>query len=223
MNLKTWALAISLCLALGLAHEANAQTAPPEKVLRYAFPVAETGFDPAQTSDLYSAIASANMFDAPYKYDYLARPVKVVPNLAEALPEVSADFRTFTFHFKKGLYFADDPAFKGKKREVVATDFIYSFKRFFDPVNKSPQFSSLDEEGVLGMAELRKRAEATGKFDYDSDVEGLKALDRYTVQVRLSAPRPRFTNNLADPSTTGIMAREVVEFYGNDKIMEHPV
>ena len=43
------ALATSLALACGVA-EAQA----PKKVLRYAFPVAETGFDPAQISDLYS-------------------------------------------------------------------------------------------------------------------------------------------------------------------------
>ncbi|NBX90140.1 MAG: hypothetical protein EBQ86_08620 [Betaproteobacteria bacterium] len=42
----------------------SAQTKPPEKVLRYAFEVAETGFDPAQLSDAYSRIATENMFDA---------------------------------------------------------------------------------------------------------------------------------------------------------------
>ncbi|MES3004247.1 MAG: ABC transporter substrate-binding protein [Pseudomonadota bacterium] len=223
MTPRNWASAISLCLAaLGTAHPANAQTPPPEKVFRYAFQVAETGFDPAQISDLYSAMACANMFDAPYKYDYLARPAKVRPNLAEAMPEISPDFRSYTFRLRKGIYFADDPAFKGQKREVTAADFVYSFKRFFDPVNKSPNFSSLVEEGVIGLDALRKKAEASGKFDYDTEVEGLRALDRYTVQIKLAEPRPRFTNLLADPTSTAFIAREVVEFYG-DKIMEHPV
>jgi ABC-type transport system substrate-binding protein len=223
MNPRTWARAISLCLALlGAAHPASAQNTP-EKVFRYAFPVAETGFDPAQISDLYSAIILANIFDGPYKYDYLARPAKVKPNLAEAMPQVSPDFRTWTFRLKKGIYFADDPAFKGRKREVTAADFVYTVKRYFDPVNRSPNYSSLQEEGILGLDDLRKEAEEGGKFNYDREVDGLKALDRYTVQIKLKESRPRFINDLADPTTMGIMAREVVEFYGNDKIMEHPV
>jgi ABC-type transport system substrate-binding protein len=225
MKLKTWAKAISLSLVL-LApvalHPLGALAASPEKVFRYAFPVAETGFDPAQINDLYSAAVIAHILDAPYEYDYLARPAKIRPNLAEALPEASADFRTFTFRLKPGIFFADDPAFGGRKREVVAADVVYSFKRFLDPKNKSPKASSFLEEGVLGLDQLRKRSEASGQFDYDTEIEGLRALDRYTVQIKLAEPRPRFMYAFADPATLGIVAREVIEKYG-DAIMEHPV
>ncbi|MBC5764335.1 ABC transporter substrate-binding protein [Ramlibacter albus] len=226
MKTRTWAQAISLCLAMGAAYPTGAQapspTPAPEKVLRYAFQVSETGFDPAQTNDLYSAYVIAHVLEAPYEYDYLARPAKVVPNLAEALPEASADFRTFTFRLRPGIYFNDDPAFGGKRREVTAADVVYSWKRFYDPKNKSPKFTSMAEEKVLGMDEIRKKAEASGKFDYDTEVDGIRALDKYTVQFKLAEPRPRFIYNLADPAHLGLMAREVVEKYG-DKIMEHPV
>jgi ABC-type transport system substrate-binding protein len=227
MNPRTWAPAIGLCLAvLSVPFPGGAQTSDksgtPEKILRYSFPVAETGFDPAQITDLYSAVIVSNIFEAPYEYDYLARPAKVRPNLAEAMPEVSADFRTFTFRLRKGIHFADDPAFGGRKREVTAQDFVYSVKRFYDPKNKSPRLSGLVEEGILGLDELRRKAEATGRFDYDSEVEGLRALDRYTVQIKLAETRPRFILGLADPGTLCIVAREVVEKYG-EQIMEHPV
>ncbi len=223
MNLKTWAPAISLCLALGAPHPGAAQgPAPTEKVFRYAFPVAETGFDPAQLSDLYSRIITANMFDGLYGYDYLARPVKVKPVLAQALPEVSADFKTYTIRLRRGIFFADDPAFGGKKREVTAQDVVYTYKRIYDPVTKSPSLSSLEEEKILGLGEVRKKAQATAEFDYDSEVEGLRALDRYTVQFRLGEPRPRFLQTMADPGILGIVAREVVEKYG-EEIMAHPV
>ena len=69
--------------------------AAAEKVLRYAFEVAESGFDPGQVKDLYSSTVMAHIFDAPYTLDYLARPYKVKPNTAVAMPEVSADGRTF--------------------------------------------------------------------------------------------------------------------------------
>ena len=224
MKTRHWALAISLCLALGAtAPTAAPSTAnPPEKVLRYAFPIAETGMDPPQLSDLYSRILTANIFDALYGYEYLARPVRVTPVLADGMPEVSADFRTYTVKVRRGILFADDPAFGGKKRELTAHDVVYSIKRVYDPKTKSPQISSLDEEKILGLTELRKHAEASGKFDYEREAEGLKALDRYTVQFKLGAPRPRFLNTLADPGVMGVVAREVVEKYGAE-IMEHPV
>lgn len=224
MKKSHWALATSLCLAFGATAPVVAQTPQqqPEKVLRYSFPVAETGFDPAQITDLYSAIVCANIFEAPYEYDYLARPAKVRPNLAEAMPEVSADFRTFTFRLRKGIFFAADPVFGGRQREVTAQDFVYTIKRFYDPRNKSPRLAGIAEDNILGLNELRKKAEAGGKFDYDTEVEGLRALDRYTVQIKLGETRPRFVFGLADPGVFGIVAREVVEHYG-DRIMEHPV
>lgn len=193
---------------------------PPQKVLRIPFVAAETGFDYAQVSDLYSNIAISHIFDSLYDYDHLARPFKIKPATAVAMPEVSADFRTYTVRLKPGTYFADDPAFKGKKRELVAADYVYSVKRFFDPKVKSPHYSSMVDEGIVGLDEQRQAAIKDKKpFDYDREVEGLRALDRYTLQFKLAEPRPRFIYAL-----TGFvaMAREVAEAYG-DAIAEHPV
>ncbi len=207
---------------------AQAQPASGQKVLRYAFRVAETGFDPAQISDLYSRTIAANIFDAPLQVAFLARPVRNRPNTAAALPEVSADFKTFTFTIKRGIYFADDPAFNGPdgrpgRRELVAQDYVYSIKRHYDPRWKSPSLYAFENVKVLGLSELRQQALKDGKaFDYDREVEGLRALDRYTFQIKLAAPAPRFADLLNDGSVVGAVAREVVEFYG-DKIMEHPV
>ena len=85
-----------LCLGfLHISAMSAAATAAPEdpaarKVFRYAFLVAETGFDPAQISDTYSLTVTPHIFEALYSYDYLARPVKVKPLTAAAMPEVSA-------------------------------------------------------------------------------------------------------------------------------------
>ncbi|HEU0200056.1 MAG TPA: ABC transporter substrate-binding protein [Burkholderiaceae bacterium] len=195
----------------------------PPKVLRYAFRIAETGFDPAQISDYYSRTIAANIFDAPLEYDYLPRPVQVQPNTAAALPEISPDYKTLTVRIRPGIYFDDDPAFNGRKRELTAHDYVYSFKRHFDPRWKSPTLYVLENAKVLGLAELRREAlERKQPFDYDREVPGLRALDRYTFQIRFAEPQPRFYFQLADPSVFGAIAREVVEAYG-DKIMEKPV
>jgi ABC-type transport system substrate-binding protein len=204
----------------GVAHAQPAVSA--KKVFRYALNAAETGFDPAQISDLYSRTLARNIFDAPLTYDYLARPAKLRPNVAVALPEVSDDHRTFTIRLRPGIYFQDDPAFKGAKRELVAQDFVYAWKRIFDPRWKSPAYSGIAPSEILGTEELRKEALKTGRFDYDREIEGLRALDRYTFQVRLGKSDPRFVYNFSDPSQLGATAREVVEFYDKD-IMAHPV
>ena len=212
-----------VCLAISATTPLYAQTKPAEKVLRYGFEIAETGFDPIQLSDMYSRIATGAMFDALYSYDFLARPVKVKPNTAAGMPEISDDFRTFTVKIKPGIYFADDPAFGGKKRELTAQDYVYSYKRAFDPKNKSPVVSDLTELKLLGLDALRLAAEKPGaKFDYDKEVEGLRALDRYTIRFKVQEARPRLIHLLADSGSYGAVAREVVEKYG-DKIMEHPV
>lgn len=202
----------------------GADSKPQEKVLRYAFEIAETGFDPAQISDAYSRTVTENVFDALYRYDYLARPAKVVPNVAQGMPIASDDFKTFTVKVRPGIYFADDPAFGGKKRELTAQDFVFTYKRIFDPKTKSQIYSDLEEAKIIGMDALRREAEKPGaSFNYDTEVEGLRALDRYTLQFRIGDPQPRFIYKyLADSGSYGVVAREVVEKYG-DKIMEHPV
>ena len=121
MTARLAAFAAALSLAAGLAVPAHAQP-DPAKVLRAVFPVAETGFDPQAAGDIYSNSINRVIFDTLYKYDYLARPYKLVPNTAEALPEVSDGGRTWTIRVKPGIFFADDPVFKGKNSELKAAD-----------------------------------------------------------------------------------------------------
>ncbi len=218
----THRLLLALAAGLALACSSVPARAAP-KVLRYAFPIAETGFDPAQISDLYSRTVAANIFETPLTFDYLARPAKLKPQTAAALPEVSDDSRRFVLRIRPGIYFADDPAFKGVRRELTAADYVYSLKRHYDPVNKSPNLSLLENAGILGLSELRRQAIADKQaFAYDTEVEGLRALDRYTFEVRLAAPAPRFLYVLTDAGAMGAVAREVIEAYPG-KAMEHPV
>ena len=212
-----------LCAVLLPALAQTTPAAAPKKVLRYAFEVAETGLDPAKVSDTYSRTLTPHIFEALYKYDHLARPVKLKPLTADGMPEHSADFRVWTVKIRPGIYFAADPAFKGKQRELVAQDYVYSFKRFADPATKSPVWTGLEADGLIGLADLRKAALATKKpFDYDREIEGVRALDRFTLRFTLAEPRPRFHNGLAGSDLFGAVAREVVEFYG-EKIDAHPV
>ena len=159
-RLLAWA-GLLAALAAPPAALAAGETAPvahAEHVLRYAFPVAETGFDPAKISDLYSRTITGQIFEALFHYDHLARPARVRPLTAAAAPEVSDDFKRYTFQIRPGILFADDPAFKGARRELVAQDYVYTLQRFADPATKSPAWSEIEELGLLGLAEQRKRA-----------------------------------------------------------------
>ncbi|MFX1681685.1 ABC transporter substrate-binding protein [Mitsuaria sp. CC2] len=208
--------------AAGDAPVNTAATAPAPKVLRYAIRVAETGFDPVQVTDLYSRNITAAIFDAPLRYSYLGRPYRLEPNITDGMPEVSDDFKRFVFKIKPGIYFNDDPAFKGRKRELVADDLVYTVKRHYDPRNKSGHLYRLEGAKILGLSEVRAEAlKNKTPFDYARPVDGVRALDRYTVEIRVANSDPRFLMHFADPMV-GLMAREVVEFYG-DRIMEHPV
>ncbi len=193
------------------------------RVLRYAILAAETSFDPAQINDNTSRTITSHIFEALYTYDHLARPPRLVPVVADGEPVAEDSFRRWTFKVRPGIVFADDPAFKGQQRELVAADFLYSIKRFADPLLKSPLWASVENFKVLGLAEVRKEAlDKKAKFDYERPVEGMKLLDRYTFQLQLAEPRPRFKENMAVPDLFGAVAREACEAYG-DKIGEHPV
>ncbi|HUG23003.1 MAG TPA: ABC transporter substrate-binding protein [Albitalea sp.] len=213
-------------LLVGAALGAWAQAesaAPAAKVLRYSFRIAETGFDPAQISDLYSRTIAANIFEAPLQFEFLARPFRYRANTLAELPKVSPDFKTFTFRVKPNIHFADDPAFNGKKRELVAADYVYSWKRHYDPRWKSQNLYILENAKILGLSELRQELMAAKKpFDYDREVEGLRVIDKYTFELKTAEPNPRLLLNFTDGSAFGAVAREVVEAYG-DRIMEHPV
>jgi ABC-type transport system substrate-binding protein len=194
-----------------------------EKVLRYAFRVAETSFDPAAVDDLYSRIVTAHVFEALYRYDPLARPIKIRPLVAADLPLIENDFRRWTIRLQPGIFFQDDPVFGGRPREVVAQDFVYAFKRHADAACKSPNWGFLNQYGLLGLEAERQRAiDGKRPFDYDAHVDGVQALDRYTIRFELAASRPRFLELLAGSDLWGAVAREVVEHYG-DNIGAHPV
>ncbi|TMH67292.1 MAG: heme-binding protein, partial [Betaproteobacteria bacterium] len=177
------------------------------KTLRVVFPIAETGFDPAPVGDIYSQYVNRAIFDALYRYDYLARPYKIVPNTATALPEISSDGKTWTFKIKPGIYFADDPAFKGKKRELTAADYVYSWKRIIDPKMRSNNIQVFDGK-IVGADPVVSAAKENGKFDYDAPMEGLQTIDRYTIRLKLNFPSYELMADLTT-SPTAAVAREV--------------
>ena len=84
--------AVALFLALGVHAEMVLHD------VRYDF----KGFDPVDSGDVESAYQVSRVYEGLLEYDYLPRPYRVIPRLAEALPEVSADGLTYTFKLRNG-------------------------------------------------------------------------------------------------------------------------
>jgi ABC-type transport system substrate-binding protein len=192
------------------------------KVLRVALPFADGGYDP-QAADFFSNAVTRVIFDPLYTYDHLARPMMLVPNTAVALPEISPDGKTWTIRIKPGIYFADDPAFKGRRRELVAEDYVFAWKRVLDPRVRSTEFQVFDGRFV-GAESVLAKARVSGKLDYDAPIEGLQTIDRYTLQLKLNFADTELLSNLTIPASAAV-SREVVEAYGDAStwVMANPV
>ncbi|GAB2858694.1 ABC transporter substrate-binding protein [Pseudoduganella ginsengisoli] len=188
--------------------------APHDKVLRTFLSTGETALDPATASDIATLALLENLFDPLLRYEYLARPVKLQPNTLRDMPRLDKDGVTYTFHLRPGIYFTPDPVFKGKRREVTAEDYVYSIKRLYDPVLKSPWLFLFDGK-LAGDAALKKQ------FGYATVIPGLQAVDRYTLRIRLNGPDPNFLFYLAMPATS-VVAHEAAQAYGA-QLGNHPI
>ena len=151
----TLALPVALALGSPIVHAAD-----PAKVLRIASPDI-TSLDPQQGTDVYSTRVTSALFEALYQYDYLASPAKVIPNTAAAMPEIGDGGRTWTIRLQRGIRFADDPAFRGKPRELVAGDYVYALKRWLDPTLRGGGDTALTDL-IAGARAVVDAAKAPG-------------------------------------------------------------
>jgi ABC-type transport system substrate-binding protein len=220
---RACALVAPLVLALALSAAPGARAGDAPRTLRIEFRVAENGFDPQAAYDAFSSQLIDAIYDPPYTYDYFARPVKLVPRTADGLPQITDGGRTYTVRIRPGIYFANDPVFKGKRRELTAEDYLYAIRRHLDPKVRS-YYLYLFENHLLGLDEVLAQARKRGALDYATPIKGLELVDRYTFRVRFKDPDYAFQHWLTLPQFAGV-AREVVEAYGDEsrRINDHPV
>ncbi|MEW6057977.1 MAG: peptide ABC transporter substrate-binding protein [Bdellovibrionota bacterium] len=100
------------------------------------------------------------------------RKMKIRPKLAKSWT-ISKDRKTYTFKLRNDVKWSDG-------KSMQAADFIYSFKRLLDPLTAAPYAYMLFD--VEGAEEFNTRK----SNDFDS--VGVKALDPYTIQIKLKKP-----------------------------------
>jgi oligopeptide transport system substrate-binding protein len=185
-----------------------------------------TGWDPATASDLASVSLVSAIHESLYQYAYASDRYEVVPLLAADFPKVSKDGLTVTIPIRQGVKFHQDSAL-AKDRDLRAQDFVYALKRLALPTLQSPGWWILKGrlagfdffQEKLSRLPKKKLAEAL-----ESDVEGIQALDSYTLQIRLTRPFPQLLNVLA-MSYTAPVPQELVRAYGGETlgVPYHPV
>lgn len=207
----------TLLIALGLGacgksadQRTTGKDGSPLKVYRHSMDGAPTNLDPLHAATIYANFLVLNTYDTLYSYKYLARPYELKPNLAAAMPQISDDGLSYTIRIKPGVRFINDAAFaNGQGRELVAEDVVYSFKRHFDPANRS-QGSWLWTGRIKGLDQWGKDG-----ADYSQDIEGLEVVDDHTLTIHLTKPYPQLPYTLA-VGFSGVVPHEAVAKYGRE-------
>jgi ABC-type transport system substrate-binding protein len=190
----------------------GANAADPAKVLRVASFDIES-LDPQQYSEDPSFQVIEAIFEPLFEWDYLSSSPKLTPLTAAGPAEITEGGKVWTIRLKHGIRFTDDPAFNGKPRELTADDYVYSFKRWLDPNGRrggNPILTDL----IIGARPVVEAAKKSGKMNFDTLIEGLRVLDRYTLQLRLNAVDYPSVRDLI--GFVPAAAREVVEAAGSD-------
>jgi ABC-type transport system substrate-binding protein len=173
------AVGLQLCTMLLIALNCVALAADPNKTLHIATQDINT-LDPQQANEAYSFRVVEAIYENLYELDYLSQPAKLVPNTAVALPEIADGGLTWTIRVRPGIYFTNDPAFKGRPRELVAEDYVYSVKRLLDPALRLGGDALMTDLIVDARDAVAAATKSGARFDYDRPLKGIQALDRYS-------------------------------------------
>lgn len=171
-----------------------------EQTLIFARSNDTVSLDPQNVTDGESLRVTKNIYDT--LVDYKKDSTEVVPGLATSW-KTSGDGKTWTFTLREGVKFHDGTEFN-------ADAVVYNFERMMD--ENHPQHK--------------------GTFDYypsmfngfkgkGSVIESVKAIDKKTVEFKLTAPQAPFLANLG-MSCFAIISPAALEKYG-EKIGQNPV
>jgi peptide/nickel transport system substrate-binding protein len=207
MSNPLWmALLVSLCVCCYLLTHSPSSVAETLEPPELHMPGAKFGgtyrrvlgnnpatLDPALLTDIYGRTVVSQLFDGLVQFDAYLKPH---PALAEFW-EASRDGRTWTFTLRRGVTFHHG-------REATAHDVVYSFTRLLNPQKPVPVTELF--RCIQGAKEFMQ-----GKTD---NVEGLKAIDRYTMQIVLDEPLASSLVVLA-LAHAAVVPREEVERRGD--------
>ncbi len=189
-----------------------------QRILRISPGKKIASLDPALAADTASQYMTAAFYDTPLQYNYTARPYRLEPSMLAAMPELSADRRTYRCRLRDDLFFQPAECFPDREsRRVTASDLVFSILRLADPRVRSTGYW-LVRGRIRGIGTFREQAGLSEKNDlsvYDRGCTGLRVLDSRTFEIELEKPDPRFIYALAMPYFSAV-SRRAAAFYGPD-------
>jgi oligopeptide transport system substrate-binding protein len=154
-----------------------------EGILRIGFS-ADPVLEPGQAAEPGSATVIYSLLDPLVRLGGDLRPV---PSLAKTWA-FSPDGLTVTFHLRTdGKWTNDDP--------VTARDFEYSWKRTLSPELGTTYAFEL--YGIAGAEKYSHCKAGDARCPALADRVGVRALDDWTLEVKLASPRPWFAEEVA--------------------------
>jgi len=159
--------------------------------------------DPALASDAYSSLVIAQIFSPLVG---LASDLEPVPQVAESWT-ISRDGLVYLFQIHQGVRFHNG-------REVTAQDFVYSLTRLFQEPFRSQGLAAGYLDAIVGVPEFVSGRART--------IRGIRALDRYRLEIRLTRPYSALLSALALDQAS-VVPRECVEARGNRPFALYPV
>ncbi len=225
MNLRNSVLLFLCLVVISGCGKHSSQESDNEMVLNHSLPSKLTGLDPGDQRNQTALTIKSQIFEPLYQYHFLKRPYRLIPLLAEDMPQISDDLLTYTIKIKRGVYFQDNECFPGGKgRELKAEDFIFAIKRIANIKYLSQNWSIFDDKivGLDAFREYTKTCASIEDVDFSRKIEGLTAVDDYTIVIKLKKPWPQLMTYALSDTATAPVAKEAVDHYGKD-IISNPV
>jgi oligopeptide transport system substrate-binding protein len=159
--------------------------------------------DPGQLNAEADSQIAQNLFDGLVRYD---KDLKIVPDIASAMPVLSADGLTYTFALRHDVTFSNGD-------RVTSKDVLYSWNRA--AAMQSPNAGNLS--AIAGYSTVQNNQAAGAalealleKSDPSVTMSGLSASDSYTVKVRLTASAGWFLAAIALQGTVAMIVDQNV-------------
>lgn len=181
------------CLLILITSCSKGEAIKGKKVFRYNESANISSLDPAFAKDQAMIWANLQLFNGLVQLD---SALNIKPSIAKSW-EISKDGLTYTFTLRQDVFFHNHKLFNGKKRKVIASDFVYSFNRIEDDKVASPGawiFNLVDNKD--------------GKYSFF-------APNDTTFQIVLKEPFSPFLGLLTMPYAS-VVPKEIVEHYGED-------
>ncbi|MFA4944277.1 MAG: ABC transporter substrate-binding protein [Lentisphaeria bacterium] len=168
--------------------------------------------DPAFADDLPSATAVGHLYDRLLQYDYAARPYRLVPSMATAMPEIAADGLTVTFTLRDDLAFPPGPGTPTTAApRIRPQDVVWSLLRLADGRLNASGYWILRGR-LVGLDEFNRRTAAQAEGDwsaYEAGIPGLAEAPGNRIRFRLTAPYPQLLHVLAMPYASVLPAAAI--------------